>query len=104
MKQFNPEDYLLFESITGSRLYGTANKDSDYDKRGICLPPLEFLVDPFHSFEVKDSFEEDDDRAIYDLGKFFDLSSQANPNIIELWFAPDFSCFVQNKNVGACCR
>lgn len=100
MKQFNPEDYLLFKATTGSRLYGTANKDSDYDKRGVCLSPLEVLIDPFHNFEVKDSFENEEDMAIYDLGKFFNLSSQANPNIIELWFIPDSHVLYSTKTWG----
>lgn len=97
MKQFNPEDYLLFKALTGSRLYGTANKDSDHDKRGVCLAPLDVLIDPFHNFEVKDSFEEEEDMAIYELGKFFNLSVQANPNIIELWFIPDSHVLYKTK-------
>ena len=64
MKQFNPEEYLIFEGIVGSRLYGLANSESDLDKRGVCLPPIEVLIDPFQGFDVKDSFDGDDDRAI----------------------------------------
>lgn len=89
MKQFNPEDYLIFEAVVGSRLYGLANENSDLDLCGVCLPPIEILINPFQGFEVKDSGFEDDDRAIYDLGKFIQLCSQANPNIIELLFVPE---------------
>lgn len=88
MKQFNPLDYRIFEGITGSRLYGTATPDSDFDYREICIPPLRVTADPFMSFNVKDSFE-NEDRAIYDLGKFMNLCADANPNIIELLFIPE---------------
>ena len=88
MKQFDPDKYKIFECITGSVLYGTNTPESDVDKRAICLPPMEVLIDPFMSFNVKDSFE-GEDRAIYDLGKFFELCSQMNPNIVEMLFIPE---------------
>ncbi len=84
-KQFDPVEYRIFEGITGSRLYGTATPDSDLDTRGVCIPPLEVLIDPFMNFNVKDSFD-GEDRAIYDLGKFMSLCADANPNIVELLF------------------
>jgi hypothetical protein len=40
------------------------------------------------SFNVKDGFD-NEDRAVYDLGKFFELCSQMNPNIVELLFIPN---------------
>lgn len=95
MKDFNPEEYKIFECITGSVLYGTNTPESDVDKRGICLPPMEILIDPFMSFNVKDSFE-GEDRAIYDLGKFFELCSQMNPNIVEMLFIPEDKVIFQS--------
>lgn len=95
MKQFDPDKYKIFECITGSVLYGTNTPDSDLDKRGVCLPPMEILIDPFMSFNVKDSFE-GEDRAIYDLGKFFELCSQMNPNIVEMLFIPEDKVIFQN--------
>lgn len=87
MKQFDPLDYLIFEAVTGSHLYGMNTPESDVDVRGVCLPPLRVLTDPFMSFNVKDSFE-DEDKAVYDLGKFMSLCSAMNPNIVELLFIP----------------
>lgn len=107
-KQFDPTQYRIFEGITGSRLYGTATPESDTDTRGVCVPPMNVLLDPFMSFNVKDSFEDDEDRAIYDLGKFMELCSQMNPNIVELLFIPEqftlykdkrWDLIVQNKNL-----
>lgn len=89
MENWNPEHYRIFETITGSRLYGTNRPDSDLDTRGICIPPTRVLLNPFYSFDQKDSGFEEDDRVIYSLQKFFKLCADANPNIIELLFAPE---------------
>ena len=85
---FNPQEHRIFEAVTGSRLYGTATETSDWDYRGVVIPPLEVLIDPFMKFNVQDSGFEEEDKALYSLGKFFELCAQANPNIIELLFIP----------------
>ena len=89
MKTFNPEDYLIFEGIVGSKLYGTALPDSDTDQRGICIPPKEILLNPFMNFEQKDSGFEEEDRCIYALGQYFKLCADMNPNIVEILFIPE---------------
>jgi len=88
MKNWNPAEYLIFETVTGSHLYGTSTPDSDVDLRGICIPPREVMLNPFQGFEQKDSGFEEEDRVIYGLEKFVKLCADANPNIIELLFAP----------------
>jgi uncharacterized protein len=89
MQTFNPEDCLIFDCITGSNLYGTATKDSDIDYRGVCIPPIDILLNPFIRFDQKDSGFVVKDRTIYNLSKFMILCADANPNIIELLFVPD---------------
>ncbi len=88
MKQFDPLEYRIFEAVTGSQLYGMSTTESDVDSRGVCLPPMEVLLDPFMKFNVKDSFD-GEDRSIYDLGKFMNLCSDNNPNVLELLFVPE---------------
>lgn len=85
MKQFNPEEYLIFSCVSGSRLYGTETNDSDLDIRGVVLPPLEVLIDPIHNFKVADSFD-GEDKQLYDLGNFIKLCCDNNPNILELLY------------------
>lgn len=88
MINFDPVDYRIFEATTGSQLYGTSTPESDYDSRGVCVPPLEVSIDPFMKFNVKDSFD-GEDRSIYDLGKFFNLCADNNPNVLEMLFIPE---------------
>src|SRR3990172_6857401 len=96
--KFDPtsEDYLLVNCLTGSRLYGTANDTSDYDYRGVTLPPLEVLIDPFESFNVADSFD-GEDKAIYDLDNFFKLAADNNPNLLELFYCPEENMTYQSN-------
>lgn len=85
---FNPEEYIIFEGFSGSHLYGTATEESDVDTRGVVVPPMDVLIDPFNEFNVKDSFESGDDRALYSLKAFFKLCADNNPNVLELLFVP----------------
>lgn len=85
---FNPLNYIVWEGVTGSTLYGTNTPTSDIDLRAICLPPLKVLLDPFESFEVKDKGFEEEDRVIYALDRYFKLFADGNPNIVEFAFVP----------------
>lgn len=87
MTTFNPEDHMLFECVTGSTLYGMATPESDVDVRGVCLPPMRAMLDPFESFRVKDGYE-GEDKAVYALAEFMKLCADNNPNLLELLFVP----------------
>lgn len=90
---WNPIEYRIFETISGSQMYGTATPTSDIDYRGVVIPPMEVLLDPLHGFEQKDSGFDEEDRTLYSLGKYFKLCADGNPNIVELLFAPE-ECWV----------
>lgn len=83
MNSFKNE-WILFECVTGSQLYGTSTPESDLDIRGVCLPDLRTKLDPFSGFEQQEFTGED--KVIYELRKFFQLASDCNPNIVELLF------------------
>lgn len=97
MKNFNPEDYKIFECLTGSKMYGTDTPESDEDFRGVCVPPLEILLDPFMSFDQKDSGFDTEDKTIYNLSKFMKICAECNPNITELLFVPERNILFKDK-------
>ena len=80
-----PGDYdVILLVLAGSRAYGTQNPDSDRDIRGVCIPPVKFIVG-LDRFEQMNT-DPGGDQVIYDLRKFLRLAADSNPNIIEmLW-------------------
>lgn len=75
---------LIYVTKHGSQAYGTALPDSDTDIRGICIPPKPFWYGFAHQFE---QFEhKGEDITIFSIRKFFQLASNANPNVLELLY------------------
>lgn len=77
--------------LAGSRSYGLETPESDYDFKGLVIPPKEYFLgfkQKFEQAEVKKT-SNDVEFTIYDIRKFFYLCANANPNIIELlWLDP----------------
>lgn len=80
------EDRVVFESLTGSRVYGLDSPESDYDYRGVCIPPMRYFTG-LYEFEQHES--KDPDRTIFNIHKFFKLAMNNNPNILELIFVEE---------------
>ena len=92
INQQNPEqqwivDNLLFMTVSGSRLYGTNSENSDYDVRGVVLPPKDYWVGArsFEQFVCKMPAH-DLDFCIYDFRKWLNLTVAVNPNVVELLY------------------
>ena len=81
-------DRTIFSCVAGSRAYGLNTPSSDYDYRGVCIPPIEYYFGT-QKFEQKDKGWPEKDKVVYGLHKFIELASKANPNILELMFMPD---------------
>ena len=87
---------IILQTITGSHLYGTNNKDSDVDRIGIFMPTNDQLfglktadiID--ESTIIKDetgkNTKDSQDIVFYSLKKFMQLALQNNPNILEILF------------------
>jgi predicted nucleotidyltransferase len=78
---------VIFDSVIGSRAYGTNVDDSDVDIRRVTIIP-----DPRYYTGVR-NFEQygvpgDGDEVIYDVRKFAKLALNANPNILEILWSP----------------
>lgn len=82
------KDLLLFETVSGSRSFGTDHEQSDVDLRGVFVAPFSFLGGLETIEQVSD---EKSDEVYYELGRFISLLLANNPNIVELLFSPD-SC------------
>jgi uncharacterized protein len=75
-----------FVALTGSRLYGTNNPDSDSDYRGFVVPPTEYLIGlPVVNFEQKEF--EGEDKVIYGIRNFFMHLLRGNTNLLESLFS-----------------
>jgi predicted nucleotidyltransferase len=85
--------------LAGSRAYGTHNESSDFDYRGIAIPPIETYVGILDKFEqvvdtktkihwknYADLIQPESDLQVMELTKFARLACSANPSILETLF------------------
>jgi len=96
---FDLNSRTIFLTLAGSRAYGFASPDSDYDYRGVAIPPLDTYIGIKDRFEqasdqktkhvwthYKDIVESEADMQVYEVTKFVRLAAQCNPSIIEILF------------------
>lgn len=87
-------DNIILFVRSGSRAYGLESKDSDYDYKLVCIPPVEYHLGlknfkTMHlSTGANDSKNESDDIdvSIYSLQEFARLAHKGNPNVLEMLF------------------
>lgn len=78
---------IVFETVVGSRAYGTnLDETADYDRSGIMIPGEEYFYG-LNKFEQFMGFPEKD-RVIYDVRKAIKLIADNNPNMLDLLFSP----------------
>ena len=103
---------LLFETISGSRAYGTHKPTSDTDYRGVYYLPLDNVLGYDYIEQVSDATN---DAVYYEIGRFLQLLQSQNPNIIELFNMPEenilykhpmFDMILQHKDkfISKVCR
>ena len=89
------KNLLLLECISGSRAYGRDTPESDTDIRGVYILPKE----QFYSMDYLGQINnETNDESYYELGKFIDLLTKNNPNILELLNTPE-DCVLFNHPI-----
>lgn len=80
----------VFLAYHGSVSYGTSDETSDLDIRGIFVPPVKIIADPYSNIEQVGYHDKKYDILIFDFRKFLKLAAQGNPNIAEsLWVEED---------------
>jgi len=90
-------DRTILYVIHGSRAYGTNRPDSDYDYKGVAVPPRPyrdgFLLKFNQAIQSPDKEQpegpDNADMVIYGLQKFMKLAAECNPNIIEVLWVDD---------------
>ena len=86
---------LLFETLSGSKLYGTDSEKSDTDIKGVFLPNIEDLIlgkapktISYSSGSIHDKNTSDDvDKTYYSLQYFLELAAKGETNCIDILFA-----------------
>ena len=86
---------LLFETLSGSKLYGTNSEKSDTDIKGVFLPKLNDLIlgkaPKTISFSSGSKYEknssDDIDKTYYSLQYFLELAAKGETNCIDILFA-----------------
>ena len=86
IQEVKDKGLMLFETISGSRAYGTHKPTSDTDYRGVYILPVENLLGFNYIEQVND---EKNDITYYEIGRFLQLLQTQNPNIIELFNMPE---------------
>jgi predicted nucleotidyltransferase len=86
MAEYDLHRYVIYRCIVGSRAYGLEGAESDYDRRGVYLPPAEMH---WSLFGVPEQLEnQETDECYWELQKFLTLALKANPNVLEVLYTP----------------
>ncbi len=79
-------DCVIYRCVIGSRAYGLDGDGSDYDRRGIYLPPADRH---WSLYGVPEQLENPATEEVYwELQKFVTLALKANPNVLECLYTP----------------
>lgn len=85
---------ILFECISGSKAYGLNTESSDTDIRGIFY----MSKNDFYGLNyVPQISNETNDIVYYELGRFIELLSKNNPNILEMLATPERCVLYRNE-------
>lgn len=77
------DEFPLFYIESGSRLWGMASPDSDYDVRGFHLPAKAQYYDYRTHRDLIEIMDGDFDFVSFDLNKMFGLLAKSNPTVLE---------------------
>lgn len=106
--EFDYEKHTILATVCGSRAYGTNTPESDWDFKGVLIPPKEYFLGFLHRIEQKEykagtdmpSYMDGRDPCegtIYDIRKFLNLAKDANPSILDVLFCDDDSILLASE-------
>lgn len=88
LEELYSKDIIVFECLSGSHAYGLATPESDVDIKGVFVLPEDDYLGLNYVEQVSN---ETNDIVYYELGRFVELLSKSNPNILELLYTPEDS-------------
>lgn len=78
--------FVIFRCVVGSRAYGLDTETSDWDRRGVYLPPAHLH---WSLAGVPEQLEDEATQECYwELRKFLELALKSNPNVLECLWSP----------------
>jgi hypothetical protein len=84
--QYDLQRHVIYRCVLGSRAYGLDDNESDFDRRGVYLPPAELQ---WSLYGVPDQLDHNATEEVYwEAQKFVTLALKANPNILECLYSP----------------
>lgn len=84
--EYNLYEHVIYRCVVGSRAYGLESESSDYDRRGVYLPPAELH---WSLYGVPEQLENPATEEVYwEMQKFLTLALKANPNVLECLYTP----------------
>ncbi len=100
---FDYAKHTVFLTVMGSRAYGLEREDSDWDYRGIIIPPIQNYINCTNKFEQltdkgapevykfypKGLLKDGSDMQVTEITKFARLAAEGNPSIIEILFSDE---------------
>jgi predicted nucleotidyltransferase len=85
LQELQSSNQIIFESITGSQAYGTNISTSDTDIKGVFIAPKEEFYGISSTTQISDARS---DIVYYEVGRFVELMSKSNPNMLEMLAMP----------------
>ncbi len=85
IEELKSSNNILLECISGSRSYGLDLPGSDTDIKGVFVMPK---MDYYGMNSVQQVTNDSNDIVFYELGRFVELLTRNNPNILELLGTP----------------
>jgi len=81
---------IICTALVGSRAHGLNTEESDWDWRGVFVPPTEVLLALGTTVKSSKWLEGKVDDTGYDIGYFLHRATQCDPNILEIFAAPHY--------------
>lgn len=79
---------IILKVLVGSRAHGLADKNADYDYRGVYVLPTSKVLSLNYKYKGNDWIEGKEDNTSYEIGHFLQLATKCNPTILEVFKAP----------------